>query len=393
MQALAWQLLRNLERKGIGTHEIEFDSLKRSWQREVKKGYDKDLKEFGRSLVHRRDQEYVKGLLRLRAEQAKQDWEQCREKYRTEKKELQKTSQSLKKENLMRREHRKMVDYYSKMHREGTERHRRKMEHLEKVYADRKQKEQREEEQRKKEDDQWIQMVAQGTGASVLNTDRQVPIYGNIEFDNEETAALRLPPKFCLYDKVEKETGRYERALCSTKVRWGRRETGSPEEQEQEAEAKESEQETTPEEQIIQDITENSSREVYDRGSKVLDFRKLKVYDMKDNPRVQLPPPRPPKEERVLEAKEFMWNETLERFISSNCDEKGNQRCRNTTREEQKGMKKIRERQKDGSIVISTTDKSGKTSASSKKKLQSTRRPPCSRRPTCNLERCSSSQA
>ena len=72
MQSLAWQLLKNLEKKKIGTHEIEFESLRRSWQREVKKGYDRDIKEFGRSMIHRRDKEYVVGLLKLRSVQ---DWE------------------------------------------------------------------------------------------------------------------------------------------------------------------------------------------------------------------------------------------------------------------------------------------------------------------------------
>ena len=289
MQALAWQLLKNLEEKGIGTHEIEFESLKRSWQREVKKGYEKDLREYGRSMIHRRDQKYVKGLLRLRALQARSDWEQCKKTYRTEKMELKKAARRLGLENRLKRELKKMVCHYGQEYNRRKETHSKKIMNLEKTYAARKQEEQKQVEQRRLEQEDWIQRMVQGTGNSNQDIVRQVPIYGNLTFDHDETAALRLPPKFCTYSRIEQEAGRYERALCNTKLRWGRREKGSPEEQE--AEAREDTEDVSPDEKMAQDIIENSGREVYDPGTKTLDFRKLRVTDMKDNPRVQLPQP------------------------------------------------------------------------------------------------------
>ena len=156
MQALAWQLLRKLEEMGIGTHEVEFESMKRSWQREVKKGYEKDLREFGRSMVHRRDKEYVKGLLKLRAEQAKQDWEHCKKKHRTEKKDLKEAAKRLKKESLLKREIKKMVNHYDWVYQQGKEAHARKMVNLEKRYASKKQETEKLEEQRGQEQEDLI---------------------------------------------------------------------------------------------------------------------------------------------------------------------------------------------------------------------------------------------
>ena len=51
---------------------------------------------------------------------------------------------------------------------------------------------------------------------------------------------------------------------------------------------------------MSQEVVENSGREIYDLETKILDFRKLRVTDMKNKPRVQLPPPRPHQEERIL---------------------------------------------------------------------------------------------
>ena len=69
MQALAWKLLQELEDEKIGTNEVESLAAKRKWQREVKKGTEQSFKEFSKR-VDRRDQEYVCGLMKLRAGQA-----------------------------------------------------------------------------------------------------------------------------------------------------------------------------------------------------------------------------------------------------------------------------------------------------------------------------------
>ena len=133
---------------------------------------------------------------------------------------------------------------------------------------------------------------------------------------------MLLPPKFCTFGRIEEKEAKYDRALCQTKLRWGRITKGSPKEQEEDARISEGEQ-RTQEQKMEDEITENSSREVFDRGNKVLDFRKLRVTDMKDNPRVQLPSPRPPAEETVMGAKELLWKEVTEKYGEVKCNAKG----------------------------------------------------------------------
>ena len=88
MHALAWHLLLDMEEQGIGTNEVEMQELRRSWQREAKKGYGGSLKQFEESGKHRRDEKYIKGILVLRAEQARQDWNDFKRDYREKKAKL-----------------------------------------------------------------------------------------------------------------------------------------------------------------------------------------------------------------------------------------------------------------------------------------------------------------
>merc|ERR1711954_12046 len=87
---------------------------------------------------------------------------------------------------------------------------------------------------------------------------------------------------------------------------------------------------------------------------------------MKDNPRVQLPKPRPAKEERVFESKDAMREQVFKDYVRQNCDEHGNQRVSNLTKQQQRGRKKIKARTKTGEIVNNQTDKSGRMSMSSR---------------------------
>ena len=78
----------------------------------------------------------------------------------------------------------------------------------------------------------------------------------------------------------------------------------------------------------------NMSREVYDPGTKVADFRKMRVTDLKDNPHVHLPRPRPPEEERLLEAKGVIRENIFNQYKDQNCIEKGYQKDTNLSKEQ-----------------------------------------------------------
>ena len=85
---------------------------------------------------------------------------------------------------------------------------------------------------------------------------------------------------------------------------------------------------------------------------------------MRNNPRVILPPPRPPEEERTLETKEVLREEITHKYIKKNCTEKGEPRFDNLTAQQRRGVKKLNKRQEAGEIVVGITDKSGRLTVS-----------------------------
>ena len=87
---------------------------------------------------------------------------------------------------------------------------------------------------------------------------------------------------------------------------------------------------------------------------------------MKHNPRVELPPPRPPGEERILEAKDVMYENVYRDYMKTNCNEKGNQKCTNLNKDQIQGKVKLQSQQKEGLIIVNCTDKSGRMSVSTR---------------------------
>ena len=113
-------------------------------------------------------------------------------------------------------------------------------------------------------------------------------------------------------------------------------------------------------------VLENENREYFNPETKVIDFRKIKATDLRDNPRVILPKPRPPGEEIELIVQEQIWQTTIEKYAENHCNSKGDQKQSNLTNSQKIGMSKLKNRSKDGSIVIGETDKSNKTTLSSR---------------------------
>merc|ERR1711954_315288 len=68
------------------------------------------------------------------------------------------------------------------------------------------------------------------------------------------------------------------------------------------------------EQQQAQEVEENSPCEVYDPVEKVVDSRKLKPTDMRNNPRVGLPKARLPKEERLIAAREVLRDQVFSKY-------------------------------------------------------------------------------
>ena len=118
-----------------------------------------------------------------------------------------------------------------------------------------------------------------------------IPKYGGVTTDEDEDAALRLPPNMPTLPKLTNENLEYEDQLSKTKLRYSRRTTGSLKEQEEDARGGlDQVQEQTPEEVI----NEHSHREFYCPDTKTLDFGKLRTTDLRNNNRIYLPKPGPP---------------------------------------------------------------------------------------------------
>ena len=133
LQALAWKLLQELEDSGVGTNEVENEAAKRKWNREVKKGMMQSFKEFSKR-VDRRDQEYVGGLLKLRARQAREDWLEEKTRYRKMRSCLQESAKKCGLQNKYKTGIRKIIDDHRELYKRGRKKHQEKIEFLKRKY-------------------------------------------------------------------------------------------------------------------------------------------------------------------------------------------------------------------------------------------------------------------
>ena len=177
--------------------------------------------------------------------------------------------------------------------------------------------------------DFWLEeTVGKGKNADVL--DNNIPVYGNVKLDSDEVACLSLGPKFNNFPVLSLEDIKLEGVLTHTKARWGRATTGGPKDQEED-EREFGEPDEPTDEEIFE---EHRDRLTYNPETKVIDFRNLKVTDIKDCPRLQLPAPRNQEEELDFKAKETLWSIKYKNFMNVNCDDKGRICEDNMTRQE-----------------------------------------------------------
>ena len=181
-----------------------------------------------------------------------------------------------------------------------------------------------------------------------------VHIYGDVVLDRDELACASLGPKWLLFPELKENTMRHEATSCHTKTRYSRIGSGGPKDQELDLDTLPEEPTLTDEEKLIT----LDDRIVYNYTTKTLDLRKKRVTDLKDCPRLHLPPARPQDEEVELLTKETLWSKEYLTFRSRNCTDKGILKYDNMTKSERRGYKKLMARRKRGEIVISQTDKS-----------------------------------
>ena len=144
--------------------------------------------------------------------------------------------------------------------------------------------------------EEWAQRMAEASGPNRSKIQVSVPVYGDVMLDLDETDALKLPPKYAIMQQVKIEMVQLQGGICKEKARWFRKQRVYNEKGDDITEPEESK---TMDEQIA----EEGFREIYDPKLGILDFRKLRPTDIKNNPRAKLCKSRPPREEAELETR------------------------------------------------------------------------------------------
>ena len=73
----------------------------------------------------------------------------------------------------------------------------------------------------------------------------------------------------------------------------------------------------------------------------MIDYRRLRPSDLRDLPRLYVPPPRPEAEEVEFSVKEHMWDRKTRFFMDHNCDGEGIIIKDNMTRSERRAFIKL----------------------------------------------------
>ena len=189
------------------------------------------------------------------------------------------------------------------------------------------------------------------SGESLSSPDLPL-VYGELNLDEDERAALILDPKFALFDKLYEENFETEMEMCFAKMRWNQFDKCDDDDDEKEEDISEAEQEKN-------DLMEAQSRQAFDSESKCFDMRNLRATDVKLNTFVVLPEPQSVKYEAGLELRRDKYLSEFRNYVKQNCD-KGFQQKPNLTSQQRKGIKKLSKRVADGEIIICLTDKSGR---------------------------------
>ena len=106
-------------------------------------------------------------------------------------------------------------------------------------------------------------------------------------------------------------------------------------------------------------MEEAKTRMIFDHENMEIDCSRQRCTDAKHNTRIVLPGPLKPNKERELEMRRLEWMAVYDQYVAEFCDEHGVQED-NLTPEEAGGLKSLKKRVAEGSLIICQTDKSGR---------------------------------
>ena len=190
-----------------------------------------------------------------------------------------------------------------------------------------------------------------------------VVVGGNISLLNQdEIAVLTRGPSFTIRRVLSRERFIVEIEKSYIKIRWTKQDEAEVD-CDMEGTGLDNEEQARIDD--IAELEEAKSRIIFDLDKKEIDYRKQRCTDVKHNAKVILPGPGNQTLERELEVRRVEWLAIYDAYVKEFCDEKGVQED-TLTPAEARGLKSLKKRVADGSLIICQTDKSGRFAVRSK---------------------------
>ena len=184
-----------------------------------------------------------------------------------------------------------------------------------------------------------------------------------IELTQEEKNILKLPPKFSILDKLDKEEMELQIETANAKLRYNRADDNenidnkmTREDIKEEEKGRYDEDDEKSKKEIMRMDAE--STEVYNRVTKTVNVTKLRSTNVTNNKKVVLPKSLHPIREAEIQIRKNAFMKDFEDYTKDNCDEYNNQES-NLTSRDRRGIKKLKERIKKKEIVFTPSDKTG----------------------------------
>ena len=168
--------------------------------------------------------------------------------------------------------------------------------------------------------------------------------YGGVETNADEDALLALPHKFTTFENIQMDKIKVSTEIMKDKIRW-------------ELRAREEREDSTWTEEW--EFQQQEEKEVYRPEERRMEFSRRRVTDMPTNRFVHIPNPAEPEVETVLDNISCRVNNVAKAFIKEKCDKKGNILEKNLSQQQQRGLKSLARRVNEKEIIVQKTDKGG----------------------------------
>ena len=193
--------------------------------------------------------------------------------------------------------------------------------------------------------------------------DVKVEVIGKVVLDKDERELLKLPPKFAIRKRLNSTAMEVDTEMSMAKIRYQKQKEDLVKDYNEDTEDNNIKRmklnDNEKEDLETMERLDAESRRIYDPLKRIFDHGKKRVTDLKENSKVNLPKPCDALTESSIELLKCKIMDTFRKYREKNCNERGEQ-ATNLTKQELRGLAKLRKRVSNGSIVVLKTDKSGK---------------------------------